>query len=53
MGNHDASRYERKKSYKLKERIKRPKKIKLTKDPHDLSRKDLKKLLSETHDDSI
>lgn len=28
MGNHDSSRYERKKKYKLKERIKISKKIK-------------------------
>lgn len=33
MGNHDSSRYERKKTYQLKERVKRLKKIRLPKDP--------------------
>lgn len=46
MGNHDSSRYERKNKYKQKERIKRPKKIKLTKDPYEMTRDDLKKLLT-------
>lgn len=49
MGNHDSSRYERKKTYQLKERVKRLKKIRLPKDPAKQLR--LEKVKVEATDD--
>jgi hypothetical protein len=51
MGNHDSSRYERKKTYKLKERLKRPKRIRLAKDPAKVIRNE-PLILEDTVDDA-
>ena len=48
MGNHDSGRYERKRAYELKERVKRPKRIKLVKDPAKQIRKE--KIILESED---
>lgn len=48
MGNHDSARYQRKRAYELKERVKRPKRIKLVKDPAKQIRKE--KIILESED---